>query len=378
LTALFPDNLTPQRDYLVRKVRRGIEERTLNNSDLMMLVLHLREMRFDPAFSDWGNSVAHVRRSKGAVWKQTANIWATHLFFINSDDEQISLRRLPVPIYETLMWVIDFLSDWQLKTDFDDLFPGGITRAEAKSTLEHLYSAPSSPMEEKSNPASDPRVGFVFLVNERGCDPRDLVFVRRLIEFCDVDALNVPPKPMLFYVDIFERALRRLGIPRWRLDDGERTYLQLHFLSCLHNTIIAIDYDALGSLLGKPTSGFTAILAASAMQHTLSLDIGFYYRKPNGCLDQVDLQSGDERFPNLTYPVIVTDLPEQEYLLENDTNIIASLVNHPLDVVMYNRRPRLIALDRGNSEFPPTRNRAIPRRGDPTALLKSLREDLKT
>lgn len=375
MNSLFPNHLTPQRDYLVRKVRAAILDRTLNTSDLTLLILHLREIRFHQAFAEWGHSVAHVRRTRGALWNQAIGIWATHLFFLGSQSSEISLKRLPLSVYETLFLAIDFLGDWQLLEDFRDIFPAGITRDDAKRTLAHLYGRPTL----TKNPAdvADPRAGFVFLFNERGCDPKDLAFVRRLIEFCAPEALNIPPQPMLTFVELFERAFRRFGVPKWRLDEGERIYLQLHFLVCLHNTIIAIDYDALASLLDQPSSKYTAILAASAMRTNLSLDIAFYFRKPNGCLDQVDLHSGDERFPNLTYPVIMTDLPETEYLLENDDNIIASLVNHPLDVIMYRRRPRLIALDRGNAEFPPTPNRAVPRRDDPSMLLKSIGNELR-
>jgi hypothetical protein len=375
LNSLFPNQLTPQRDSLVRKVRAGIRDRTLNTSDLTLLILHLREIRFHPAFAEWGNSVAHVRRTRGVLWNQAVGIWATHLFFLGSRPSEISLKRLPLSVYETLFLAIDFLAEWQLQEDFRDIFPAGITRDDAKRTLAHLYGRPTLARSNAAIP--DPRAGFVFLFNERGCDPRDLAFVRRLIDFCAPDALNIPPQPMLTFVELFERALRRFGVPKWRLDEGERIYLQLHFLVCLHNTIIGIDYDALSSLLDQPSSKYTAMLAASAMRKNLSLDIAFYFRKPNGCLDQVDLHSGDERFSNLTYPVIITDLPEREYLLENDDNIIASLVNHPLEVIMYRRRPRLIALDRGNAEFPPTPNRAASRPDDPSALLKSLGDELR-
>jgi hypothetical protein len=356
-TTLFHNNLTPSRDYLVRSIRQGITTRKLRTNDLLLLFIHLRELALDEfaEFIEWGNSVAHMRRDRGPLWKQAVDIWAAQLYFRDLDWRNIPLARLPTHVFETLLWLIDYLSDWQVRHDF-----GGITRDEAKHTLFHLYSPPRKP---KGPRGQDERSGFVYLVSEQTSDPRDLAFVRQLIRFCDVDALNIPPAPMSHYVQLFQRALRLLGARPWKLDAQEQIYIQLHFLICLHHTIIDIDYDVLASVVDKPATPYTAMLCASAMHKTLSLDIAFYYREPNGNLDQVDLDSGDKRYPNLTYPVIATDLAEKRYLLESDVNILACLFNHPLAVRIHKGEPRLIALDRTHCPYPVRRTRTGLREG---------------
>jgi len=362
--ALFPNNLTPSRDYLVRTVRRGIRDRTLRTTDLMLLIVHLREIGFDDVFFEWGSSVAHTRRNRGVLWKSAVDIWATHVYFSTVDWNNIDLRKLPIPLFEMFFWILDFLTNWQFRNDFIDLYPQEITRDEAKQTLNYLYGAPR----QKDRRRPDEQSGFVLLVNEKTSDARDLAFVRRLIRLCEIDALNMTPKPMSGYVDLFERALRQLGAVPWKLDDEERTYLQLHFLICLHNTIIDLDYDFLGSVVAEPATPCGAMLSASAMGRNLSLDMAFYFRKDDGSLEQVDLESGDKRYPNLTYPIITTDLSEYEFLLESDDNILACLYNHPLAVKMYRGQPRLIALDRTNCVFPVTRDRTKPRLPRPNSI----------
>ena len=365
---LFRDNLTPSRNHLLHTVRRGITNRRLRTNDLMLLFVHLREIGFE-AFSEWGHSVAHIRRNRGALWKQAVDIWAAHIYFKELDWKSIPLARLPVHVFETFLWLIDYLSDWQFRTDFAHIYPHGITREEAKETLHHLYSRPARP---KNKRKPDEKSGFVFLVNEKTSDPRDLAFVRKLIRICDVDALNVPPVPMSEYVGRFENVLRRLGATPWRLNAQEKVYLQLHFLICLHHTMIDVDYDILRSVISKPitaytpveesSDSYTAMIAVSAMRQNLSLDIAFYFREKNGSLDQVDLESGDTRYPNLSYPIITTDLAEHIFLVESDDNIRACLFNHPLDVRIHGGQPRLVALDRMNCPFPITRTRTKRRR----------------
>jgi hypothetical protein len=352
---LFRHGLTPQREHLVRNTRQGIRDQTLLTSDLLVFLLHLREIHFDPAFSEWGSSVAHIRRNRGALWKRAVDIWATHIYFAGNWDD-LPLDKLPVHLFEMFFWVLDYLSDWQIEEDFGIYFPGGLKREEAKETLRHLYGVP------KQGRISDERSGFVLLVNKETSDPRDLAFVRQLIRLCDFDALNMTPVSMVDYVELFQRALRQLGIGAWRLDADEQLYLQLHFLACLHNTIIDLDYNLLGSVPGKESEKYTAMVSASAMGKNLSLDVAFYYYNERGHLDQVDLESGDERFPNLTYPVITTDLPEGEYLLESDENVAACLYNHPVEVILHRGQPRLIAMERNRCVFPVTPDRTKPPR----------------
>lgn len=329
-----------------------------------MLFLHLREIQFHEAFFEWGSSVAHTRRDRGTIWKDAVNIWAAHIYFAGINWNDLPLEKLPIYLFDMFFWVLDFLSDWQLANDFDDLYAGGITREEAKQTLSHLYGNPK----QKREP--DEKSGFVFLVNKETSDLNDLEFVRRLIRLCDFDALNMTPRSMLYYVELFELALRRLGGVPWHLSLGEAIYLQLHFLVCLHNTIIDLDYDIFESVTGKSGAAYTAMLSASAMHKNLSLDIAFYYRDEQGALDQVDLESGDEKLPNLTYPVITTDLSEKIYLLENDENIIPCLYNHPLEVILHFGEPRLIALDRTNCSFPVTEDRTNPNRSESNDLFQ--------
>jgi hypothetical protein len=131
----------------------------------------------------------------------------------------------------------------------------------------------------------------------------------------------------------------------------------------MHNTIVDVNCDLIGSVFGHPSRTYTAMLSASAMYDNLTLDIAFYYRDDKGNLEQVDLESGDERFPTLTYPVITTDLPEKKHLLESDENIRACLYNYPLEIKTHRGRPRLIAVERQRCPFPVTRNRASRREG---------------
>ncbi|HUP77079.1 MAG TPA: hypothetical protein VM260_00870, partial [Pirellula sp.] len=171
---LFPDNLTPSRDHLVRRVRAGISQGTLHPSDLMVLFMHLREFGFHAAFSDWGHSVAHVRRDRGALWNEAMNIWATQIFFGHCEASSAPIANLPVNVFDTLLWLLDFLSEWQIRNDFIELYPDGITRDEAKAVLRSLYVDRG---DLKKRNLADRQPGFVFLVSEQ-VEARDLSFVR--------------------------------------------------------------------------------------------------------------------------------------------------------------------------------------------------------
>ena len=367
---LFPHNLTPVREHLFRKVRKAIRDQTLQTSDLMLLLLHLREIKLHEDFFEWGSSVAHSRRNRGTIWQDAVDIWATHAYFAQHKSKPPPLKRLPVWLFNSFFLLIDHHSEWQLEKDFGDLFSGKADREELKATLRHLYAPP------KQKRDATERGSFVFLVHETANSPDDLRFVRRLIKFCDSNALNVPPRPMSEFVSIFESALQKLRVTPWRLTPVERRYLQLHLLVCMHNTIVEVDYDLIASVLERPSRAYTAMLSVSAMYDHLTLDIAFYYRDVKGNLEQVDLESSDERFPTLTYPVIATDLPEKSFLLESDENIRACLFNHPLEITMHREKPRLIALERHRCPFPPTKNRAGGRQGA-EPLLASFRKYVK-
>jgi len=101
------------------------------------------------------------------------------------------------------------------------------------------------------------------------------------------------------------------------------------------------------------------MLSVSAMDDTLALDIAFYHRDSRGYLEQEDLLSPD-RFERFRAPLVGTDLLEKRYLLESDLNIRCCLYNHPLEVRDVAGRPMIVALERGNAMYRPTRSRVGP------------------
>jgi hypothetical protein len=90
-----------------------------------------------------------------------------------------------------------------------------------------------------------------------------------------------------------------------------------------------------------------------------SHDIAFYYREDGKYLEQAELRSPDH-FEQFRWPLIGTNLDEKQYLLESDLNIRCCLYNHPLKVQMSKHSPVLVALERDNARYRPTRSRKGP------------------
>ena len=344
---LFPNGLTPQRSYLLRQTRERISRCSLRTADLQLALLHFREMKLGDWLFESASSIAHATRNQGVFWSWGLNVWATHVFYEFLDKERMDVSTLPLDVFNSIREVIDRRPEWQLEEELSDLYPLGISKAEVLATLDYLYTRKR---ERRSEPV------FVQLASKGGNADEDLRLVVRLVRYCEPFALQIPPAPIEPIVDDVDSAFGRLLPDHRAFRRSERVYLQLHLLVCFHNTLLEIRNDVFKALTRSDAPARQAMLSVSAMDDNLALDIAFYYRDSRGHLEQEDLRSPD-RFERFRAPLVGTELPENRYLLESDLNIRCCLYNHPLEVRNRAGKPMIVALERSNAMYRPTRPR---------------------
>ena len=349
MTQLFPHGLTPQRKFLLSETRERISRRTLKTSDLQLSLLHFREAKLG---GDWlkesASSIAHLRRNQGILRAWGLSVWGTHLYYQNLRRHDLDVSVLPLDIFETVCWLIEDREEWQLQDELDDIFPNGITKLELLATLRFLYQEKN---EKGHNPA------FVQLVSKGGNPEEDIRLVRRLVLYCEQMAVAVGPTPIDEIVDAVDEGFRQT-VTKKPFTKEERAYVQLHLLVSLHNVLLDIRSDVFKAITHEDPPNREAMLSVSAMDKTLGVDVAFYFRRGGKYLDQEDLHSPD-RFERFRCPLLKTNLSEERFLLESDVNIRCCLFNHPLEVRKHPTKNYhvLIALQRRNAEFKPTRSR---------------------
>jgi hypothetical protein len=349
VTQLFPHGLTPQRKFLLSDTRERISRRTLRTTDLQLALLHFREAKLG---GDWlkesASSIAHVRRNQGILRAWGLSVWGTHLYYQNLKRHDLNVSVLPLDIFETICWLIEDREEWQLQEELDDIFPHGITKRELLATLRYMYQEKS---ERGNNPA------FVQFVSKGGNPAEDIRVVRRLVLYCEPIALAIGPRPMDEIVDAIDECFRQTVTTR-RFTKQERAYVQLHLLVSLHNVLLDIRSDVFKAITNEDPPNREAMLSVSAMDETLSVDVAFYFRRSSKYLDQDNLYSPD-RFERFRCSLLRTSLSEEKFLLESDVNIRCCLFNHPLAVRKHPAKDYhvIVALQRRNAEFKPTRSR---------------------
>jgi hypothetical protein len=344
---LFRHGLTPQRKYLLAQTRDRISRGILRTSDLQLALLHFREAKLGGSWLwESASSIAHVKRDQGTLRAWGLRVWATHLFYENIDRNNLDVTILPLDIFETICWLIEDRAEWQLQDELDDIYPYGFTKAELLATLRHLYH-------EKMDRRGDEPT-FVQLVSKGGNLTEDIRLVRRLVLYCEPMALSVGPTPMDEIVDAIDEAFCDT-VTNARFTEKERVYLQLHLLVSLHNVLLDIRSNVFKVITHEDPPQRQAMLAVSAMNNTLTVDVAFYFRDEGKHLDQADLRSPD-RFDRFRCPLLRTNLSEEVYLFESDINIRCCLFNHPLEVRKHPIRDHqvIVALERGNAKFKPT------------------------
>lgn len=347
---LFKFDLTPQRKHLLAQTRARIHRETLRTSDLQLCLLFFREIKLDDWFWESGSAIAHARRDQGLFWSWALNVWTTHLYYQHLDRNDVNVRILPADVFRTISRHIEKRQEWQLAEELRDIFPSGTTRLELLSTLEHMYS----PRLVKGKlPKEDT---FLHLVSERGNEDSDLRMIRRLILQCEEQALNILPVTMDEIVDAIDLAFKRLKISGSTFTQRERVYLKLHLLVSFHNLLFDVHSKTFKDVTGIDAPKHEAMLSVSAMESTLTLDISFCYLEKGKFIEEADLHTTD-RMGRLRYPLLDSQLPEKEYLLESDQNIRACLYNHPLEVRHYDGSPIIVALERQSARYTPTRSR---------------------
>lgn len=349
MNKLFPHDLTPQRRYLLRRTWENVERGTLRTSDLQLCLLHFREIGLSSWSEELGSAVAHTRRNRGLLWPWALNVWATQLYYNHLDRDRMQLGILPLDIFRTVELLIKGREEWQLAEELSDIYPNGITKSELLATLTHLYS----PGKVRGNRWNHPC--FVYPVSQGNAND-DLQLMRRIILYCEPIALNIPPLPIDGMVDDVDRDFQALGISSRSLTVSERVYLQLHILVCFHNMLFDVESDVIQAITGIEPLQHEAMLSVSTMEETLGLDIAFYYLEEGKYLEPADMRSPDG-FERFSCPLVSTRLDEKAYLLESDTNIRSCLYNHPLEVRHDRDLPVVVALERNNGRFKPTRSR---------------------
>ena len=348
---LFLHDLTPQRKFLLTQTRDRIFRRALRTSDLQLSLLHFREAKLGGWLRESASSIAHIRRNQGVLWSWALNVWATHLYYQNLKRHDLDVSVLPLDVFNTVYHLIDDREEWQLQDELSHIYPEGISKADLLATLRYLY-------QEKPERGGAP--AFVQLVSKKGNFEEDIRLVRWLVLYCEQMALSIPPTPIDELVDAVDQAFRQLKIGDQSFTEDEKTYLQLHLLVSFHNSLLDVRSEVFKAITHEEPPNHEAMLSVSAMESSLGLDIAFYYLKDGKHLDQADLNSPDES-ERFRWPLLATSLDSETFLMESDINIRCCLFNHPLEVRKNDDGHVIVALQRKNTEFAPTRSRTGPR-----------------
>jgi hypothetical protein len=357
---LFPKNVTPQRQYLIRRFASFVRSRSLRSADVQAIFVHFRETENDETFKEWGSSVAHVRRDQGLVWKSAAAIWATHTYYSNLNPEEVSINALPSDIFFTIRQHLEHLSDFEIRTEFRDIFPSGISRAELLATLDHMYCVSAFEAGRKGRPHV--RDAFFHLYQKSGIDPRDRAWITRLVIDLEDAAINVPPMQLSEIVCALEQAVRRNcpELPAFTI--AERKFLQLHCLVAFHDTVLELKQSALKEITGIDSSAVQPMLFVSSFEQNLTLDLGFFILEDGKYIEPEALRSPIKnlvggRIERYYYPLLESNLPATDYLHELDENIRLTLYNHPLDVIRHKGKHVIIAEERALTRYPTSKTR---------------------
>jgi len=277
-------------------------------------------------------------------------VWATHLYYQNLKKHDLDVSVLPMDVFNTIGRLIEEREQWQLDDELSPyIYLSPVPKTELLQTLSDLYV-------EKPEKGGQP--AFVQLAWKGANSEEDIKLVRWLVLYCEEMALAIPPTPIDEIVDEINRAFRELKLTDQNFTEDERIYLQLHLLVSFHNSLIDVRSDVFKAITHEEPPNREAMLAVSAMENTLGLDIAFYFMRDGKYLDQADLYSpdGSERFRR---PLVATALDPEVFLLESDLNIRCCLFNRPLQVQKHKDGSHVIvALERHRAEFRPTRWRS--------------------
>jgi len=252
-------------------------------------------------------------------------------------------------VFTTVRHLIEHREEWQLSDELSHVYPEGISKHELLATLDHMYS---------EKPEKGGESAFVQLNSRKGNLSEDMHLMKFLVAYCEPMALSIRGMPIDEIVNAVEEAFRSIGISNRPFTAADRQYVALHILISLHNVLLDVRMDVFKSLVHEEPPRHQAMLSVSAMDSTLGVDVGFYFRKQGSYLEQADLYSPD-RFERFRCPLIQTDLDEKTFLLESDINIRCCLYNHPVEVRKHPTEDYhvIIALQRRDAEFRPTRSR---------------------
>lgn len=353
MPSIFPNDLTPQRRYIVSQFVGAVRDRKLSSTDLQFILVHFRETEASFEFWEWGSAVAHVRRNQGWLWESAVAIWATHVYYSNLDYLNIQIDPLPIDIFHTVRHYLENTSESNLRAEFDDLFTSGAPRTELLATLDHLYAVPKKNQRE--------RKAFYHLMSKGGITDEDRAMIRRIIVAVEDYALSIPPSPLSDVINALEEGLRRQGALTGSFSSADRDYLQLHCLVAFHDTLVDIRSDAFKQLTGVEMGDVQPMAFVSCFEDVVTLDLGFFkiedgHIEPASILSPMRNLAGG-RIERYYYPFLASELPVRDFMLECDNNIRLSLYNHPLRVVPHENRHVIIAEERNSTRYPTTRTR---------------------
>ena len=355
MSPIFPNNLTPQRQFILLQFAEALKNRSLTSNDLQFILIHFREFEGGNIFKEWGSSIAHIRRNQGWLWESAISIWATHIYYTYLDHEHIRIDPLPSHIFSMAKKYLEDASEFELRCELGDLFPSGFSRDELLATISHLYS------DRTRAGYTDIKNTFYHLTLKGGIPDEDREMIRRIILAVEEYALSKPPISLLDIVDAIEDGLLNQKALNHKLSDADKRYLQLHCLVAFHDILIDIRPEAIKQLTGVEMGDVQPMAFVSCFEDEITLDIGFF-ELDSGFIEPTSIRSNERnlagsRIERFYYPLLKSDLSASEFVLESDENIRLSLYNHPIRVVPHKGEHVIIAENRESTRFPTTNSR---------------------
>lgn len=348
---------TPQVQRLLKRFVQSVKNRTLRTEQLKLVFLHFRETGATGEFWEWGSSVAHCGRDQGLLWEASVAFWATDRFYKNLDPRDAKIGPLPQDIIYEVQSYIERTPEWELSDLLDDIFPVGISKAEILAIIEHYYT--------RGKYSRRNRVNSIFFHlygsgsdGKAGIDPVDVAMIKRLVIRVRDNSLGDLSIPLRRYTEALSYELMESGISKLAFSGADELFLQLHFLAALHNIIIDVDRDHFRKVSGFPFGDVQPMAFVSAFEKNLTISVG-YFEIEDGFVEPAEIESQFSIFKNCRYfyPILVSDLPSDEFIIESDQNIRYSLHNYPIEVRKRGERSAIVALERNRCRYAPSRSR---------------------
>lgn len=291
---MVKSKITIQEAHELSRFVQKLESRRLSTPELRSTLIILRQYcdKFS-ALKEWGDSVAHRKRNRDITFERGVDLWIEK-FLINAyfEAEIPRLNKIPTPIFERLLQLLQ-TPDFNFGgMDVKSLFPGGHSIDEIVASIKFMYHKSKNEHVYK-------------LISGENSDDLKLMqhFIARLKTskwgngYFHFDEVR----------DDIASTLEKLIGTSLKVIQKNEKYLAAHFLAAFHLTEIDLkDCDR-----KTKKRSFLSVGADAELGGYLSLNLGLYHRK-NGAWDIVTLK----RFSSRLF--FATDLLESEYYSKVD------------------------------------------------------------